>query len=556
VDVKAATLRGQIQLLDAAETLAAFMVDGEPDWGKFKAVIGPVMERANRRPVRAYGEMVDLLWRDGNPGAALQLEELWHRLGTIYPFALLCGYVMRNFYREEDGQPFEEVCARHSQVLPTEEFGRLEERDLRLREVTRLQQRAQALEDEVAQRKLTEMALREALEQRDEAVRELHEAAQERGRLAEREQAANRAKDEFLAMLGHELRNPLAPILTALQLMRARLGETAVKERAVIERQVGHLVRLVDDLLDVSRITRGKVELKKHPLELAQVVSKAVEMSCPLLEERRHKLTIEVPSQGLCVEGDEHRLAQVVANLLSNAAKYTESGGKINVNAGLEAGMVTLRVRDSGAGIPPELLPRLFGMFVQGERTIDRSQGGLGLGLAIVENLVAMHGGKVSAHSEGHGKGSEFVVRLPVHQPGASEPRVDLGPRSHSVPSRRILVIDDNCDAGEVLSEALALEGHTAQVVFDGPTALEIARAFRPEVALVDIGLPVMDGYELARRLRELPELAGIKLVAVTGYGQESDRQRSREAGFHAHLVKPIDLDQMGPVLTRLFEGS
>ncbi|WP_240807872.1 ATP-binding protein [Polyangium spumosum] len=400
--------------------------------------------------------------------------------------------------------------------------------------------------------------------ERVRARKRLEEAMREREQLLVREQearreaeSANRSKDEFLAMLGHELRNPLAPITTALYLMRIRAGDAAARERAVIERQVKHLAQLVDDLLDVSRITRGKVELKKERIELAEVVAKAIELSSPLLEQRRHHLTVEVPSRGLFVDGDVTRLSQVVSNLLTNAAKYTEPGGRIEVEARRRGREVEIRVRDNGIGIAPEVLPRIFEFFVQDRQALDRAQGGLGLGLAIVRNLVTMHGGTVSARSEGKGKGSEFTVRLPAAGGAAAadvaQPRGMAGAEAAGSGAHRILVVDDNEDAAALLAESLGSLGHQTRVASDGPSALRVAEGFHPDIALLDIGLPVMDGYELAHRLRERPELTRLRLIAVTGYGQESDRSLSREAGFDAHLVKPVQFDRLTGLFDELF---
>ncbi len=361
-------------------------------------------------------------------------------------------------------------------------------------------------------------------------------------------EAANRAKDEFLAMLGHELRNPLSPILTALQLMKLRGTDGAERERDVIERQVQHLTRLVDDLLDVSRIARGKVELKEDVVEIAEVVAKAVEMSSPLLEQRTHTLEVEVPRRGLAVRGDTTRLSQVVSNLLVNAAKYTPPAGRIDVRAHHDDGDVVLRVIDNGMGIAPEALPRIFDLFVQGRQAIDRSEGGLGLGLTIVRSLVERHLGTVSAHSAGTGRGSEFVVRLPRVLSdtalAASTSRA-MAARSSEVASNavRILIVDDNEDAAEMLATLLEARGYLTRIAHDAPAALRVAEEFEPRIACLDIGLPVMDGYELAVRLRDVPGLANIRLIALTGYGQDSDRQRTRAAGFDHHLVKPVDLD-------------
>jgi PAS domain S-box-containing protein len=376
----------------------------------------------------------------------------------------------------------------------------------------------------------------------------------ERASLLEAAEAANRAKDEFLAMLGHELRNPLSPILTAVQLMRLRGESAAETARTVIERQVNHLTRLVDDLLDVSRIARGKVELKTAVVELAEVVARAIEMASPLLDQRAQTLRLDVRRTGLTIEADVLRLSQVVANLLTNAAKYTPSGGVITVTGGVEDDQVVLRVRDTGIGIPPEALPRIFDLFVQGRQTIDRAQGGLGLGLTIVRSLVERHGGTVTAESEGPDRGSEFVVRLPrAPAPAAAAAPPTLPDGNGSVhPRARILIVDDNEDAAEMLSAVLRAKGYETLVAHDGLDALRFAAAHRPHAAFLDIGLPVMDGYELAVRIRELPAMSHVRLVAVTGYGQASDKDRAAAAGFHHHFVKPVNFDEIETLVASL----
>lgn len=379
---------------------------------------------------------------------------------------------------------------------------------------------------------------------------------------------ASRAKDELLAMLGHELRNPLAPIMTAVELMRMREGADGLlaRERAVIERQVSHLVRLVDDLLDISRITRGGLELKRRPLEVADVVARAIEAVSPLLEQRMHRLAVDIPSHGLVVSGDEERLVQVLSHLLSNAAKYTPPGGRVDVSAEHEDRMAVIRVRDTGIGIDPVLLPHVFDLFTQSHRSLDRSEGGLGLGLAVVRNVAELHGGSVSSASGGPGQGSEFTVRLPLDADAARAPgdsrraavptrvrrEADIDDTDSHPATGRVLVVDDNRDAAETLAEALASRGFDARTAFDGPSALALATSFTPDVALLDIGLPVMDGYELGRRLREMPGLSAVELVAVTGYGQDSDRQRSAAVGFREHLVKPVDLRRVTSLVSRL----
>ena len=797
VDVDRACVSGQLVMLDARETLGRFMVDGSPDWDRFRFTIGSLIDQVRRDAgatrVRAYGEMVDLLWRDGARDAAIRLEQLWNDLGRVYQFELLCAYVLDHFFKEGDRAQFEKICALHSHSRPTERFVGIEDEAGRMQEVSSLQQRALALQNEVERRKKVESELRAAqkrltdfvenavvplhwvagdgtilwankaeldmlgytadeyvgrhiaefhadpdiitdilgrlscqqtlreyparLRAKDGSIRyvlidsnvlvedgkvvhtrcftrditdrklaeenaqhketllrdytskhaaeeklrqsenrmrllidsirdyaifmldagghvstwnpgaerfkgyQAHEiighhfsefypevdvkagkcemelrVAAETGRFedegwrvrkdgsqfwanvvisavrdddgtlvgfakvtrdltervrAEHERAqllaaeqANRAKDEFLAMLGHELRNPLAPIVTALQLMKLRGESTPSKEHVIIERQVQHVVRLVDDLLDVSRITQGKIELKRETFELATVVAKAVEIASPLLEQRRHDLVVEVPRTGMMLHADAVRLAQVLANLLTNAAKYTDVEGRIEVRAWRDGHEVVVQVKDNGMGVKPELLPKLFDLFVQGPRSADRAEGGLGIGLTLVRSLVQMHGGTVVALSDGPGKGSAFVVRLPAAPPEVlaaveDEKAKQVAP-AKSVTPRRVLVVDDNVDAASLLSELCETMGHDVKMAHDGPQALAALDGFSPDIAVLDIGLPVMDGYELAKRIRE--KLGpSCRLVALTGYGQEHDRRRSAESGFAAHLVKPVD---------------
>ncbi len=364
-------------------------------------------------------------------------------------------------------------------------------------------------------------------------------------------ETANRTKDEFLAMLGHELRNPLSPMLTTLELMRLRAPQVLERERGILERQVQHMARLVDDLLDVSRIAQGKIELKRETVELAAVISAAVEQVSPLLEERGHHLRLTVPRTGLKVVVDPARLAQVLFNLLHNAAKYTDPGGNILVTAHREEGQVGISVRDDGVGIPPELGPRVFDTFFQARQDRDRAKGGLGLGLALVKSLTELHGGTVQVESPGPGKGSTFSVRLPLAvATGLSDgsgARVE--PAIRGAPDRglHILVVDDNVDAAESIAEALELLGNRVRVAHDGLEALRMARENVPDLALLDIGLPVIDGYELAQRLRS--EHPDLRMVAVSGYGQEADRAAALRAGFSRHLVKPVSLHDIESVV-------
>ena len=314
----------------------------------------------------------------------------------------------------------------------------------------------------------------------------------------------------------------------------------------MIKRQTAQLTRLVDDLLDVARITQGRIQLQCKPLELASVLAQAVETVEPQLRQKQHRFSVIGGYEPLYVNGDYARLVQCVVNILGNAAKYTEPRGRIRVETRADDSSAIIEISDTGSGISPELLPRLFDMFVQGERTLDRAQGGLGIGLSVVKRLLQMHGGQVTARSEGLGRGSTFEIRLPrIARPEADGPPVS----STASPARRVLIVDDNTDAANSLAMLLKLGGHDAQVSYSGPQALERVESFQPEVALLDIGLPGMDGYELARRLRARPGLQGIRLVALTGYGQLEDRQRTHAAGFDDHIVKPADLAALERVL-------
>jgi signal transduction histidine kinase/ActR/RegA family two-component response regulator len=397
-----------------------------------------------------------------------------------------------------------------------------------------------------ADRALLDDLARQAALSLDRA-RLLEQAERERARAEE----ANRAKDAFLAMLGHELRNPLAPIVTSLELMGLRGGTAYARERAVIERQVRHMARLVDDLLDVARVTRGRFELRREPVELSALVADAVETASPLLEERGHSLTLSVPPSGLVLDGDPQRLRQAVANLLTNAAKYTPRSGRIEVSAERAGDRVRLRVRDDGQGIEASLLPRIFDAFVQGERALDRSEGGLGLGLAIVRAIAEAHGGSALAESDGPGTGSTFTLELPLVAADGAATCAAARRAVVAAAGPRVLVVDDNDDSTYTLGEALRLAGCEVETAHDGPTALLVAERFRPEVAVLDIGLPAMDGWELARRLRALDPERPPALVAVTGYGLAGDHDRSREAGFDEHFVKPVELSRLTDAVRR-----
>lgn len=356
---------------------------------------------------------------------------------------------------------------------------------------------------------------------------------------------ADRHKDQFLAMLAHELRNPLAAVRNAVE-VAARSGSKEDLEwsRDVTARQVGNFSHLIDDLLDVARIVEGKVQLRKEIVEVSQVVRHAVDAVRPIVDERKHELLLSSTSSGLRLEADSTRLEQVLVNLLTNAAKYTPSGGRIRLIVGLEGGEVVFRVRDNGVGILPELLPGMFDLFTQADCSLDRSEGGLGIGLTLVRSLAELHGGTVSATSDGPGKGSEFVVRLP-----AAEGRigVETGPKGKAAAPAgrrfRVLVVDDNADTASGMARLLKLSGHDVRVAHDGADALVVAGEHRPEVMLLDIGLPGMDGYELAARLRKEEWSKDSVLISVSGYGEARAQDRSQEAGFNHHLVKPVNFD-------------
>jgi PAS domain S-box-containing protein len=373
----------------------------------------------------------------------------------------------------------------------------------------------------------------------------------ENARLYHALRESDRRKDEFLALLGHELRNPLAPIRNALNVLCLPTADedTGARAKQVMARQLEHLVRLVDDLLDVSRIMRGKVALRREPVDVQAVIGRAVETVRPTIDANGHALSIEAPAQALWVNGDAVRLAQVVSNLLDNAAKYTRSGGRIVVSAAHEGEEVVIRVRDSGLGIEPAHLSRIFDMFFQAERRTDSASGGLGIGLSLVRGLVELHGGSVEAHSAGSGLGSEFVVRLPL----VSRPQLLMTPASPlpQLPAtrRRVLVVDDNADAADSLAMLLRLEGHEVSVAYDGATALALAEKSPPALAFVDLGMPGMSGYELAARWRSHPQLKEVPLIALTGWGQPADRERTSSAGFDHHLVKPVELDALRRLL-------
>lgn len=526
---------GKYMPIDAAATLSQLLVDGLLDEARFKTIVGSLLRRASKdgeQHVHIYGEMVALLCAEGKQAAAIRLEQFWTELAQEYPFTLLCSYPMHVFTRAEDAQAFGSICEAHTHVRPAESYSEPHNEEALHRTIALLQQKARALESEVAQRKAIEHALR----CREQELADI-----------------DRRKDEFLAMLGHELRNPLAPIMNSLELMRIHgdLPEQTARARATIARQVALMTRLVDDLLDVSRITRGKIDLKMEDVALDHIVERAVEIACPLINERHHQLTLNLPAQAIRLHGDAARLAQVLANLLHNAAKYTDPGGSISLTAREEEQSLVLIVGDNGIGLDMELQDKVFDLFVQDTKSLNKARGGLGLGLTLVRSLVQLHGGTVGIRSEGQGHGSEFIVTLPLRSPSQGDvlPALTTASDSQDAMPRNILIVDDNIDAAESLGEFLKIAGHLVHVVHDGATAIRDAAYLRPEIVILDIGMPAMDGYRVAQSLRTEVGLNSSLLIAVTGYAQERDRISAQNAGFDYHFAKPIDIEKLVTLL-------
>lgn len=531
VNLSAMRGRGELVTMDAAEALSGFMVKGWPDASAFRRLIGGVIEEAGRHSpkhlVRAFGEMVSILVEEGRGAAAVLLEQLWNELSRELAFSLRCAYTLAGFAGDREGALFGQVCAEHSAVAPAEGYAELAT-EARTRSVAWLQHKANLLRGVDAERASLEEQLRDKVEY-----------------LA----AMNQRKDAFLALLGHELRNPLAAVSNAVLSAQRdpRRGERALE---IAARQTEHLSRLIDELLDAARITQGQIVLKRTPLLIGEFVAHVVERMRSVCVGRNQTLTLEIApgAEQLKVEADQTRLQQIVDNVLENAAKYTPQGGRIEVKLREFAGEVLLAVRDSGSGIAAKDLSRIFDLFTQAERPTDAGGGGLGIGLALVKHLCELHGGGVSAHSDGLGRGSEFTVRLPKVDRALIEEAVTLeAPAPARLP---ILLVEDNPDGAESLRMLLEVLGHEVHAVGDGNAALQTIAERSFSLALIDIGLPGMDGCELARRIRETTA-AQIVLAALTGYGQESDRERSRAAGFDYHLVKPLRIDVLKELLNQ-----
>jgi PAS domain S-box-containing protein len=648
VDLSEAIESGRSVVLDAAETLSKFMFNGSPDPRRFHETVGGLIEQVARRSQRlhAFGEMVALLWADGNRDAAVRLEQLWNDLRQTHRFALFCAYPLVGFAGEGDTLPFDGICQCHSRVIPAESYAGITNRHERLLAISSLQQKAQSLEAEIAHRQEVEKALSKreaeladffenateglhksgpdgsilwanradyallgytAEEYIGRAAADFHADAHVMAEIQERtqhgetlenvparlrckngaikhvlvnanahfeggkflysrcstrdvtrqweaEQAlrdADRRKDEFLATLAHELRNPLAPIRNGLELLKLAGPADALGTETleIIGRQVDQMTRLVDDLLDVSRITRDKIELRKERVELAAIVKNAVETSRPLIHEAGHTLVVSLPETPILLDADPTRIAQVFANLLNNSAKYTDRGGRIEIEAKTTGREAVVTVRDNGIGISCEALAFVFDMFRQVDRARNRAQGGLGIGLTLVRRLVELHGGTINAQSEGPGKGSELVVRLPLAEKASSEAKRRRAANRAVLSKQRILVVDDNRDAVDTLSTLLRIKSNEVRIARDGVEAVEIAAEFQPDIILMDVGMPRLNGFDATRQIRKMPWAKEVFIVALSGWGQTSDVKQSVEAGCSAHLVKPADFAALEQLL-------
>jgi signal transduction histidine kinase/CheY-like chemotaxis protein len=537
---------GQLRELDAAATLQTFMVRNRPDASRFRATVGAEIARSHSEHghVVAFGEMVALLWGQGHQGAAIQLEELWNELAKEHSFALFCAYPRAQFHGDAHAVPYHGVCSQHTGILTYDE----------------LAEKTAALEREIEARKRIEMALAAREQELRDETNALQVEIAERKRVEHALRESDRRKDEFLAILAHELRNPLAPIRYAIAIagQQHRTPEQRRWADELVERQVGHMARLLDDLLDVSRITRGKLELRKARVDLTSPIATAIETARPLIEGKKHVLAIDLPKAAVRLDADPVRLAQVFSNLLTNAAKYTDTGGRIEVRAWAEGAHAVVAVRDSGIGIAPEMLPRLFTLFAQAKSALDRSEGGLGIGLALVRGIVSLHGGTIEARSDGVGHGSEFLVRVPL---GTGAPAdlpflASAEATGGTVERLRVVVADDNRDSAESCAAYLQICGHEVHIACTGREALRLIERLRPQVAVLDIGLPDFNGYTLAERIRAEPWGRDPVLIAVTGWGQHEDRQRAFAAGFDHHLTKPVSPGSLERLLRREGEAS
>jgi signal transduction histidine kinase/CheY-like chemotaxis protein len=565
-EVDAANATGQFISLDAREVLPSLLVDGTPEPRRFADVIGSVVERAAqaRGRVRIFGELVALLWAEGNHDAALRLEELWNGLREIHSFSLFCGYPMSGFGGETQAALLSGVCATHSRVIPAESYTALSDPEERLRAIALLQQKARTLEAEIAERKEVEaslLALKERLEV--QVIREQVARAEA--------ESANRLKDEFLATVSHELRTPLTAILGWSHMLRGgRLDEnTAARALDAIERNAQSQAQLVEDILDVSRVITGKLRLSVAPVDLSSVINAAIDSVQLAADSKGIRLEVTLDPSARHATGDASRLQQIVWNLLSNAIKFTDAGGRVGVRLERSGSFAQVRVSDTGHGISPDFLPFIFDRFRQADGSITRTHGGLGLGLAIVRNLVELHGGTVKAESAGEGFGATFIITLPLANARTSarsrRHKINLGQAAGEVAAHntlpplegvRVLLVDDDPDTLNVLAVVLTEQSAEVQTASSVAEALEVFRWYAPDVVVSDLAMPGEDGFSLIGKLREL-EVEDSRLtpaLALTAHARVDDRVRALSVGFNMFVPKPVEPDELITAIAHLVE--
>lgn len=569
LDVPGASRSGNYIAVDADEMLSKFMVDGQPEPVRFSELVGDIIVRAaqGRRRVRIYGEMVACLWAEGNCEAAIRLEELWNELRKVHPFSLFCGYAISGFGGEEFAEPLRHVCSNHTRVIPSESYASLSTSDERLRAITVLQQKARALEAEIAERKEAEAALRAALEEREQLL--------VREQLARAEaESANRLKDEFLATVSHELRTPLNAIIGWSHMLRYDHMDEAMVARGIetIERNAKSQAQLVEDILDVSRVITGKLHLSIEPVDVASVINAAIDAVQLAADSKGIQLKVALDPSARRVSGDASRLQQVVWNLLSNAIKFTPAGGCVCVQLERADSCAQIKVSDTGCGISQDFLPFIFDRFRQADGSSTRMHGGLGLGLAIVRHLVELHGGTVSADSPGEERGATFTIELPL----APTPEQAKGHRREienlrakddgwtpdaalpSLEGVQVLLVDDDEDTLQMLATVLTSFRATVQTASSASEALEALQWFKTDVLVSDLAMPEEDGYSLISKVRAL-EVAGgrqIPAVALTAYVRVEDRAQALKAGFNMFVPKPIEPSELVTAIANLTERT
>jgi signal transduction histidine kinase/ActR/RegA family two-component response regulator len=560
LDVANARAGGRYVAMDAAETLSKFMVDGFPDPGAFQQLMGGVIGSVTdgRAGVRAFGEMVALLWAEGNHTGAIRLEELWNDLQKAHSFSLFCAYPMHGLGGEKFIEPHSGVCTVHSRVIPAESYAALANDEARLLAVARLQQRAASLEAEVKERQRAEERLRLALVGEQMARAEA--------------ETANRMKDEFLATVSHELRTPLNAIIGWSHLLRSGSLDEATVSRALetIDRNAKAQAQLIEDILDVSRMITGKLRLKNEPVDIAAVINASIDSVQLAVDSKGIELVVTLDPSARHTLGDSSRLQQVVWNLLSNAIKFTPSGGRIEVKLERAGRNLKIRVSDSGQGIPPDFLPFIFERFRQADGTTTRQHGGLGLGLAIVRNLVELHGGTIEAESAGEGKGATFILKLPLapslqrdresrKATANSQPKKDVDEHFTPVPALddvRVLLVDNDPDTLQILSVMLVESKANVQTASSASEAMEVLKWYRPDVVVSDLAMPGEDGYSLVARIRAAENGTHIPIVALTSYVRVEDRARALSAGFNMFVPKPVEPNELITAIANLAEPA